>query len=599
VAKFRRQEKTVPLAATGTDRASQPPPPFAAVEDPPDTSIHESGSRLGEVLVREQLVPRGRLAEALLQQHASGKRLGGLLLELGVLDEKSLAIALATQHGLELVDLHAIDVEPEAVAAVPETTARSCSAVPLRRTDAGVEVAFAEPDRDVLAQVEAVVDGPVVARVAPQSDVRRLLDREYQALAGVSTFVSAFETTQQLAAAASTAGEDLAVDAAPIVQVVNLILTQALRDRASDVHIEPQEGRLRVRYRIDGVLHDVLALPSGMASALVSRIKIMAGMNIVERRRAQDGQIALDLEGRSVDIRVATTATIWGEKAVLRLLDKSRALLHLEDLGMPAETSVRYQELTSSPFGMVVCTGPTGSGKTTTLYATLSELNRPEVNIITIEDPVEYILPSINQIQVNEAADITFASSLRSSLRQDPDVILVGEIRDTETAQIAIRAALTGHFVASSLHATDAASAITRFVDMGIEPFLLSSAVRAVVAQRLVRRVCDGCVSPYTPTADELAYFRASGGSPSKRRFVQGTGCNFCAGSGYRDRIGVYELLPLSETIRSMLVDHAPRERLRETAIDEGMTTLLAGGMHLVQQDVTTVAEVVRAIHII
>jgi type IV pilus assembly protein PilB len=602
VPKFRRRDETATLSATGTDRLGeqQLPPSFGTVaEPPPDTSIHESGDRLGEVLVREQLVPRGRLAEALLQQHASGKRLGELLLELGVLDERGLAAALAAQTGLELVDLHDVEVEPTAVSELPESVARSCVAVPLRRTDTGIEIAFAEPDRDAIAQVEAAVEQPVVARVAPVGDVRRLLDREYRALAGVSTFVGAFEATQQIAAEATRDGEDVGVDAAPIVQVVNLILTQALRDRASDVHVEPQEGRLRIRYRIDGVLHDVLALPSGMAPALVSRIKIQAGMNIVERRRAQDGQIALELEGRSVDIRVATTATIWGEKAVLRLLDKSRTLFRLEDLGMPAETSARYEELTASPFGMVVCTGPTGSGKTTTLYATLSELNRPEVNIITIEDPVEYILPSVNQIQVNEAADITFASSLRSSLRQDPDVILVGEIRDTETAQIAIRAALTGHFVASSLHATDAAAAITRFVDMGVEPFLLASALRAVVAQRLVRRVCDGCATTYTPTADELAFFHASGGSRSKHRFVRGEGCNFCSGSGYRDRIGVYELLPLTDEIRSLLVANAPREQLRAAAIADGMTTLLAGGMRLVERDVTTVAEVVRAIHIV
>jgi type IV pilus assembly protein PilB len=601
VPRFRkRDDHETTLQATGTD--GMPVDSVATglnlVGDTPDTTIDMGGGRLGEVLVREMLIPPGRLAEALLQQHASGKRLGELLVELGVLDEAGLAKALAAQMGLELIDLRDVELDPGALAMLPEAVARAAVVIPVRSTPEGLEVAFAEPSSDVRDRVAEAAGQPIIARVATATEVRRLLDREYRALAGVSTYVGAFEATRQLATAAAETG-DLGLDDAPVVQVVNLVLTQALRDRASDVHVEPQEGRLRIRFRIDGVLHDVLALPAAMGAALVSRLKIMGGMNIVERRRAQDGQIALELEGRSVDIRVATTATIWGEKAVLRLLDKSRPLFRLADLGMPEETARAYSAITASPFGMVVCTGPTGSGKTTSLYATLSELNRPEINIITIEDPVEYILPSINQIQVNETADITFASSLRSSLRQDPDVILVGEIRDTETAQIAIRAALTGHFVASSLHATDAAAAINRFVDMGVEPFLLASALRAVVAQRLVRRICDACKEPYTPGADELAFFRQSGGDATKERFFHGVGCNFCSGSGFRDRIGVYELLPLTERIRAQVVAKASREQLRATAIDEGMRSLLSEGLRLVDEDVTTVAEVVRSIHVV
>jgi type IV pilus assembly protein PilB len=374
-----------------------------------------------------------------------------------------------------------------------------------------------------------------------------------------------------------------------------MLVTEALRDRASDVHLEPTDGELRVRFRIDGALHDVLSLPITMAGALVSRVKILADMNIVERRKAQDGQFATEVDGRGIDVRVSTMATVFGEKCVMRILDKSRSLHKLGQLGMPRDTQNLYHRMVRSPFGMVLCAGPTGSGKTTTLYATLNEIDERSRNIVTIEDPVEYVFPSINQIQTNEVAGITFAEGLRAILRQDPDVILVGEIRDIDTARTAVQAALTGHFVLSSLHATDSVAALHRFLDMGIEAFLVASSMLGVVSQRLVRRVCQSCAAPYQPTPEELAFYEQAGGS--KTTFVRGTGCNLCADTGYLDRIGVYEFLRMTPEIRRLLVGWATQDELRRVAINQGMRTLRTEGLALVDQSITTISEVIRSIY--
>jgi type IV pilus assembly protein PilB len=321
-------------------------------------------------------------------------------------------------------------------------------------------------------------------------------------------------------------------------------------------------------------------------------------MNIVERRRSQDGQFEAHVDGRSLDVRVATTATIWGEKAVLRLLDKSRSLLQLPRLGMPPETRAEFSQLIRSPFGMVICAGPTGSGKTTTLYAALSEIIDAERNIMTIEDPVEYVFPSINQIQINEQADITFAGGLKAILRQDPDIILVGEMRDVETARIAVQSALTGHFVLSSLHATDATAALHRFLDMGIESFLVASSILGIVAQRLVRRICEACKEPYDPPSDELEIYEQWGGKP-KSEFFHGGGCNFCSHTGYVERVGVYELLRASEEIKALIVKQASLEELRAVALDQGMRTLRDEALRVVEEDTTTMTEVLRSIYVV
>ena len=555
-----------------------------------------SGQPLGERIVASGAISHAQLAEALLQQPTSGKRLGQLLVELGAIDETGLAEILAEQLDLGLVDLRTENPEATALALIPESMARGRGCLPLWHDETGaLVVATADPTADLLQALTAHTRKAVTLVVASTSDIRKAIDSHYRSLGTIEGLVEAFTATNTVRRSVALTSES-ATDDAPVVQVVNQIITQALRDRASDVHIEPQDSRLRIRFRIDGALHDVIALPDQMGPALTSRIKIMAGMNIVERRRPQDGQIAMDVDGRAVDIRVSTTGTIWGEKVVLRVLDKSKPLYKLNDLGMPTATHAAFSKLVRAPFGMVLCAGPTGSGKTTTLYATMSEINESQRNIMTIEDPVEYVFPSINQIQMNEQAGLTFATGLKSILRQDPDVILVGEIRDVETARIATQSALTGHFVLSSLHATDAVAALHRFLDMGIESFLIASSVLGVVGQRLVRRICSGCKTTYQPSADELAFYEEAGGSP-KTTFSRGEGCNFCSGTGFSDRIGVYELLIITPEIKRLVVGWATQDELRRMAVKQGMRTLRDEAIALVEQDLTTIPEVIRHIY--
>ncbi|MDP9463482.1 MAG: GspE/PulE family protein, partial [Actinomycetota bacterium] len=374
-------------------------------------------------------------------------------------------------------------------------------------------------------------------------------------------------------------------------------VTQALRDRASDIHIEPTDGEIRIRFRVDGALREVLSLPASTGPELVSRIKIMADMDIVERRRPQDGQFEMTIDGAGVDVRVATGATIWGETAVLRLLDKSRLMKQLSELGMPPSTRDRYLSIVRKPYGMILCSGPTGSGKTTTLYATLAEISRSELNVMTIEDPVEYVFPSVNQMQINLQADVNFASGLRSILRQDPDIILVGEIRDEETARIAIQSALTGHLVMSSLHAIEATSALFRLIDMGIEPFLVSSSLVGIVGQRLVRRICPSCAVAYEPSPEERRQYEVLGGPP-KETFVHGVGCNYCSDTGYRERVGVYEVLAVTDEIRQLIVASASPQDVRSMAISLGMRTMSHEAMSLVADDVTTIEEVIQSVYV-
>ena len=387
---------------------------------------------------------------------------------------------MAEQVGSQVADLRQQIPEEDAVARFPEDVARRYEVVPVRVVNGSLEVAIADMLYDEMrAALETATGCPIVPLLAPPSEIRRAIDQAYMALDGVEQQVRAFEDFASTRQRQESETQLVVDEQAPVVQVVTMLLTQAVRDRASDIHIEPQDGSVRIRFRIDGVLREISTLPDSMAQALISRLKVMADMNIVERRRPQDGQIATTIDERPLDIRVATTSTIWGEKAVLRILDKTRSLRALGTLGMTPATSQQFSELISSPFGMVICAGPTGSGKTTSLYAALKEINTPDRNITTIEDPVEYVMDDINQIQVNAQAGITFADGLKSILRQDPDVILVGEVRDVETARIAVQSALTGHLVLSSLHATDAATALQRLRDMGIEPFLITSAVTA------------------------------------------------------------------------------------------------------------------------
>jgi type IV pilus assembly protein PilB len=586
----------------GTDALVLPVPQqhAPAPTRPQDLGVRPGGMRLGEMLVEANLATAEQVTEALQEaQRGTGKRLGQLLVELGTLDPRDLARVLARQQGLEVVDLRRITPDPAATDLMSEATARTLSAIPLSIDGDSVVVAVADPAEAVTKSLRDVLARPVIVRVASEPDVMRAIGNSYRALTGIGSQIKAFEARDVVRRESVRIETAVASDDAPVVQVVQLMITQGLRDRASDIHVEPQDDRIRVRYRVDGALHDILDLPGSMGPALVSRIKILAGMNIVERRRPQDGQISMDVEDRAVDIRVATTAVIGGEKLVMRLLDKSRPLFKLEQLGMPADMNAKYSALIRSPYGMMICAGPTGSGKTTTLYGSLGEINSPERNIMTIEDPVEYTFPSINQIQINEQAGITFAGGLKSILRQDPDVILVGEVRDVETARIAVQSALTGHFVLSSLHATDAVSALHRLLDMGIENFLVASSVTGVLSQRLVRRICDNCREFYEPPAEEFAFLNAMGGRTPDAGFVRGAGCNFCSHTGYLERIGVYELLTVTDSVRELILDRASHDELRKLARAEGMRTLQEEAIRLVENGVTNLAEVLRSIYVV
>ncbi len=566
----------------------------------PDSATPVATSKFGGFggfLVQRGLITDERLELVIARQNTSGQSLVQTILSERAIDENDLASAIAAFANLTVVNLRRDNVESKALEYVSEAIARQYLLISYRRDRDGLHVAVVEPNEQVRAELANQTQLPVHFSVAPLSDVIWAIDSNYRAIAGVDRLIQAFEGSGAARRRDVEVNEvDITTDDAPIVQLVNQILTQAKRDRASDVHVEPVDDRVRIRFRIDGALLEVLELPGSMAAGIVSRIKVMAGMNIVERRRPQDGQFAITIDGKDIDVRVATISTIMGEVCAMRILDKTRAVFHLSDLGMPADTGEIYSKLVRAPFGMVLCAGPTGSGKTTTLYATLSEISNSELNFMTIEDPVEYVYPTINQIQANEQAGLTFATGLRSILRQDPDVILVGEIRDVETTRVAVQSALTGHFVLSSLHATDSVSALHRLLDMGIESFLVASSVLAVVGQRLLRRICPSCKSEYQLTDEEKIFYQESGGTP-KDVFYRGTGCNFCSGTGYKERIGVYELLVITPEIRRMVVGWATQEELRAQAVKQGMRTLRQEAINLVAQDMTSVEEVMRSLY--
>ena len=553
--------------------------------------------RIGELLVDRGLITELQLDHALAEHTASGRRLGSEVIHLGMVTERQLIETLADQLQVPVADLRMTTPAADAVARFPEDVARRLETVPLRMIGDVMELAIADVLHDALrADLEAAAGGPVVGVLAPPSEILSAIDRAYLVIGGVEDQVATFRVQESHRPKVEAVKLEVD-DSAPVVQVVSLLLTQAVRDRASDVHIEPQADKVRVRFRIDGVLREVVELPESMAQSLVSRLKVMADMNIVERRRSQDGQITTEIEGRPLDIRVSTISTVFGEKAVLRLLDKTRSLKTFKELGMTPAISDAVAELVESPFGMVICAGPTGSGKTTSLYAALKSIDLPTRNITTIEDPVEYVVPTINQIQVNNQAGITFADGLRTILRQDPDVILIGEIRDAETARIAVQSALTGHLVLSSLHATDSATSIQRFRDMGIEPFLITSSVLAVLSQRLVRRICPHCRTEDAPTASQRLYFQQATGI-DKEVFWHGAGCNLCCQTGYSHRVGVYELLRVTESIRELIIADAGHEAIKAMAVGEGMRTLQDEVFRLVAEDVTTLEEAARTVFV-
>ena len=528
--------------------------------------------------------------------HAAGKDIGEALVGAGVIAEGPWVAALATRFDLPVAQVDAKAAEPEAIARVPEELARRHGVLPFKVEQGRVYVATANPvDAVALAELTESC-GAIGLMVAARPSIERSLDRTYNALDHADAAIAAFglmDDSADFEAASTRAAVD---ESSPIVKVVNQIIVQGVRKRASDIHIESLEHAVRVRYRVDGALTEAIQLPSKMSSPIASRIKVLADLNIVERRRPQDGQFSTEVDGRPIDIRTSVVNTIHGEKVVLRLLDKTRSLIGLDSLGMPPDLVKRYLSVVNVPVGMFLCTGPTGSGKTTSLYATLTEIQDDTRNVVTIEDPVEYEFAGINQMQVHEAGGFTFADGLRGTLRQDPDVILVGEIRDAETARIAMQSALTGHLVLSSLHAVDAVSALHRFIDMGMEPFLVASAVNGIMGQRLLRRVCDACKEPVIPDPAQAAMVERVLGTKADQ-WMQGVGCTQCNHTGYLGRIGVYELLRVNDEIRTLISERGSHHALHEAAARDGMRTMQSEGFALVNAGVTTFEEVQRTVY--
>ena len=561
----------------------------------------ESGPRLGERLLAHHVISEAQLRHALEIQPQSARPLGRVLVDLGVLDEDRLTAVLGEHLDVPVVDLRRQAVDAEVARLVPEEFARRHVVLPIGRRNGDLGVAMADPaNLHLINDLRLITGLGIVPHIAGRSDILANLSRIHSMGPRIHEVARSLEESRpRLASGRPTIFELSNVTASsPAIDIVNMMITQGLRDRSSDIHIEPQKDYLRIRFRIDGVLQDVAHLPTATGAALASRIKIMADMDIVERRRAQDGQISLNVDGRELDIRVATIETIWGEKLVLRLLDRGRSLITLEQLGFSRGAYERFQAMLHSPYGMIIVSGPTGSGKTTTLYASIHQLDQQVRNIMTIEDPVEYTFDNINQSQINKLADISFANGLRAILRQDPDIILVGEIRDRETAEIAVQSALTGHLVLSSLHATDAVGALLRFIDMGIEGFLIASSVIAIVAQRLVRKVCDGCKTPHAPSVEEIQ-FAASLGRPVPAQLYHGVGCGRCNHTGYYDRLGVFEVLTMSEELKRLVIGKASHREIMAVAIEGGVVPLQIDAWEKAAAGVTTVSEVLRSVYII
>jgi type IV pilus assembly protein PilB len=553
---------------------------------------------LGEILLDEGLVTEGQLMAALDEQVLRGQSLGRTLVETGILSEAQLVAALARQVGMEFIDLDEYPVDRVAVGTVTAALCRRYTVLPIAIESGTLILATADPGNVVAVDdVRTMSRMPVTPVVATFENLTRAIDRYCRSDDEMEDLSSAFEEEASLAEAESAKVGEFVDDDAPIVRYVNLLVTQAITDRASDIHIEPAEHDLRVRYRIDGVLHEMQRSPKQIQGGVISRIKILSDIDIAERRKPQDGRMSVVHNGRKIDLRVATLPTVWGEKIVMRILDNSTARLDLRELSFLEDNYETYKASYSKPYGMILVTGPTGSGKSTTLYATVNAVSRPEINVITVEDPVEYRLAGINQVQVNPKAGLSFASALRSILRSDPDVVLIGEVRDHETAQIAIEAALTGHLVLSTLHTNDAPSAITRLIEMGIEPFLVGSALDAVVAQRLARKLCDKCKEPYEPTEVELvgARFPWTPGEPIPI-LHRAVGCVACSKTGYRGRIALHEVMRVSEEIERLAVSHASAAEIAQMARKQGMVQLRDDGWTKVVMGQTSIEEILRVV---
>jgi len=555
----------------------------------------------GELLVEEGLLSPKQVEEILARQKVSNERFGRIAAQMKYISEVHIAEFLARQLDIPLFRLSEHSLDPEVVKIIPEKVARSFGVIAIDRDDKSLTVAMADPLDVILTDDLERLTG---LRIKPAAGVPSEIDRAIDQYYGMDSFLKDImgkfgEVDFEYVKAEEDQEVNLdrlteIAEEAPVVRLVNLILSKALRDGASDVHIEPTRSSLNIRYRVDGVLvKEELSPPRHLLPAIVTRIKILSNMDIAEKRIPQDGRFHIKIKGREIDIRTSTLPTYYGEKAVMRLLDRSAEQLKLDALGFPEDALRRFEEVIKRPNGIILVTGPTGSGKTTTLYAALNRINSPEKNIVTIEDPIEYQLPMVNQVQVNPKAGLTFASGLRSVLRQDPDIIMVGEIRDAETAQIAVQAALTGHLVFSTLHTNDSPGAIIRLLDFGVQPFLIASTVIAIVSQRLVRVICSACKETFVPPESVLEYIKGLTGV-SEPKLYRGRGCPSCLNTGYRGQTGLFEFMEINDRIRELIVAEPRVDDLRRIAKENGMRSLREDGVDKVLRGITTIEEVIR-----
>ncbi|MDQ7781698.1 MAG: type IV-A pilus assembly ATPase PilB [Desulfomonilaceae bacterium] len=558
--------------------------------------------RIGEMLLRAGIIDEDKLEKAVDYQRTQGGKVSSALIKLDFLDEDDLLEFLSRHLGLPTVSLDEIDVDPDSVRLLQSSIAQKYMAIPYGQVNGTLHVAMADPtDLNAIDDIKFVTDLAVEVSIATESQIRKALDTFYDTGMDAQEMLDEFEDDDMESIGADDSdldGEDplKAAEDAPVVKLVNYFLREAIQKKASDIHVEPYEKIFRVRLRIDGALFELMKPPLKLKNPVVSRLKIMSRLDIAERRLPQDGRIKLKLgKGRDMDFRVSVLPTLFGEKVVMRLLDKSNLQLDMTKLGFEEAPLKHFKEAIHKPFGMVLVTGPTGSGKTTTLYSALSELNAPDVNLSTAEDPVEFNLHGINQVQMHEEIGLTFASALRSFLRQDPDIIMVGEIRDFETAEIAVKAALTGHMVLSTLHTNDAPQTINRLLNMGVEPFLVASSVNCIIAQRLARRICTSCKTEIEPPAEALRELGVKMEEIGTFPVYEGKGCTSCGNTGFKGRVALYEVMPVTDEIKELVLAGASAMELKREAVRLGMDTLRMAGVNKLKEGITTIPEVARS----
>jgi len=556
--------------------------------------------RLGDILIEAGKINDQQLKQGLELQKEKGIPLGKAIVQLGFITQQEIIVALGDQLGIPYVSLTSYQIDTSTLALIQEPYARENRLIPLFKIANALTVAMVDPlDVFTIDDLSNKTDMEIETAICSEEELNQVLDQYYGSTSSVDEVVQIIQDQDSVAMEDELDEISIkdGVDEAPVIKLVNLFFTQAIKEKVSDIHIEPEEDLLRIRFRIDGILNEAYVQPKNLQNAIISRIKIMAEMNIAERRIPQDGRFQVKIEGREVDVRVSTFPTVNGENVVMRILDKTNVIVNLEDLGLIPRVLKEFRKLLVMPYGILLVTGPTGSGKTTTLYSALHSINAVDRNIITVEDPVEYRLKMIRQSQVNPKAGLTFAAGLRAILRQDPDIIMVGEIRDSETANIAVQSALTGHLVLSTLHTNDAPGAITRLVDMNVEPFLVSSSCAGVIAQRLVRKICPKCKESYKPSKNVIKELNISSDGKDYT-FYKGAGCRHCKGSGYKGRIGIFELMMVDEEIRDMIVGKATTAHVRRAALKAGMKSLRHDGIIKVLNGITTIEEVIRVTQI-